>query len=81
MTDSKSSPSPAACPSCGGAFVVDASQDPARLIDRKQRNAQSPVAAQRFAHAVTTKAAEHGVIHRCARCGYRARFHATTRAA
>jgi hypothetical protein len=81
MADRKTSRADDACPACGGAFVVDAQQDPARLIDRKKRNAQSPVAAQRFADAVAAKAEAAGVIHRCSGCGYRARFVASTRAA
>jgi len=69
------------CPQCGGAFVVDEAQDPQRLIDRKQRNAANANAADRFARAVLEKAAALGVIHRCGRCGYRARFHAADKAA
>lgn len=69
------------CPQCGGAFVVDTQQDPAVLVARKRKNAQSPVAAERFAVLCTAKAAEFGVIHRCASCDYRARFHAAGQAA
>jgi len=71
----------AACPQCGGAFVLDETQDPHRLIDHKQRNAANPSAADRFARSVLEKAAAHGVIHRCGSCGYRARFHAADPAA
>jgi len=69
------------CPQCGGAFVVDEAQDPQRLIDRKQRNAANPSAADRFAKTVLEKAATLGVIHRCGSCGYRSRFHAAGQAA
>lgn len=64
----------APCPQCGGAFTVDEAQDPAPLIERNKRNAANPAAAARFAEAVLEKASEHGLIHRCTQCGYRARF-------
>lgn len=62
------------CPLCGGAFIADEQQDPATLIDRQRRNAANPAVAERFAAHLLEKAAEHGLIHRCLRCGYRARF-------
>jgi len=70
-----------ACPQCGGAFVVDETQAPDRLIARKKRNAASPAVAERFAEAVRAKVADSGVIHRCVACGYRSRFPAANAAA
>jgi hypothetical protein len=69
------------CPIDGGKFVVDEDQRPETIIDRKRRNAASPPAAERFAQRVTDKAREFGVLHKCVQCGYRARFHATGKAA
>jgi hypothetical protein len=62
------------CPNCGGDFVVDERQRPETLIARKRVNAAIPANAERIAAAVTAKAAEFGVIHRCIGCGYRERF-------
>jgi hypothetical protein len=62
------------CPLCGGAFTIDPAQDPDTLIDRHSRNADKPYEAMRYAEKVRAKAAEHGVIHRCRDCGYRARL-------
>jgi hypothetical protein len=69
------------CPQCGGAFIVDETQRPDVLIERKRRNASIPSAAERFAEHVTEKAAKHGVIHRCTGCGYRDRFQPKDQAA
>lgn len=69
------------CPTCGGSFVVDESQDPAALVNAKRRNAASPSAADRYADAVMRKVAEAGLLHRCDGCGYRARFAAKRKAA
>jgi hypothetical protein len=62
------------CPTCGGAFVVDASQAPEALVEHHKRVAASPAAAVRYADAVAEKTAAAGVVHVCATCGYRARF-------
>lgn len=69
------------CPTCDGEMVLDETQAPDVLIDRKKRNAASPVVAERFAERVREKAAEFGVIHRCADCGYRERFPSKGKAA
>jgi len=63
-----------ACPQCGGAFVLDPSQDVEKLIDRVKRNAQNDQAAARYADQARAKAEEHGLIHMCSVCGYRSRF-------
>lgn len=70
-----------ACPQCGGAFVLDAAQAPAGLIDRHARNSHMPAQAARFATAVREKADEVGLIHRCTSCDYRARFQVSSKAA
>lgn len=62
------------CPTCGGALTLDPRQDPAALIARHTRNADSPPAAARYKDAVEAKVAEFGLIHRCAGCGYQARL-------
>jgi hypothetical protein len=62
------------CPICGGDFAPDPEQDPARLIKAKDLNSPNPDAAARYARRATEKADREGVIHKCGRCGYRARF-------
>lgn len=69
------------CPSCGGEFVIDEHQDPARVIERKRRNAMIPATVARFTEAVLEKAQEHGIIHRCTTCNYRSRFKPARQAA
>jgi len=81
MTEAQDVEAGTPCPACGGPLRVDEQQDPTSLVARKVKNAASPSAAARFAAACQQKAAEHGVIHRCVGCGYRARFHATRPAA
>jgi len=62
------------CPNCGGAFVVDASQSEARLVEHHKRVAASPAAHALYADKVREKIALEGVLHRCDRCPYQARF-------
>lgn len=62
------------CPNCGGTMVVDEAQKPATLKDRNARNAHNSAQAARFAARVDEKAEEFGIIHKCERCGYRARY-------
>lgn len=62
------------CPICGGDFAPDPEQDPERLIEAKHLNSPNPDAAARYERRSMEKADREGVIHKCVRCGYRARF-------
>lgn len=62
------------CPNCGGTMVVDEAQRPDILKERHARNSHQPAQAARFAARVDEKAEEFGIIHKCERCGYRARY-------
>lgn len=62
------------CPNCGGAFVVDASQSEARLVEHHKRVAASPAAHALYADKVREKIALEGVLFTCDGCAYQARF-------
>lgn len=74
MADPKDLQAGDPCPICGGDFAVDETQLPDRVIDRMRKNAAKPEVAERYAQQVREKTEEHGVLHACARCGYRHRF-------
>ena len=58
------------CPICGGAMAVDPRHTPERAIERYKRRDHTAPNVSRFVEHVETKAAEHGVIHKCSQCGY-----------
>jgi hypothetical protein len=62
------------CPICGGEMVPDAAHDPAVLADMKERNSDRPDVSARYRRQVEEKAKRAGIIHKCVRCGYQARF-------
>lgn len=74
MAKSKAVVAGDACPQCGGAFVLDPTQNPERLIAGVTLNAQNDAAAARYADQVRAKVEEHGLVHKCVVCGYRSRF-------
>jgi hypothetical protein len=62
------------CPIDGGEMVPDYQHDPDTAIANKNLNTPNPAAAQRYEAQTRAKVKASGVIHKCVRCGYQARF-------
>jgi|SRR6185503_1810426 len=63
------------CPRCGGEMVPDQAHDPTAIADMKEQNLPDhPDWAHSYRRQVDAKAKKFGVIHRCVRCGYQARY-------